>query len=249
LLREMVIRNTRTLNKLTSPKLVNSISKYMYIRKLIDEFEISLILDVGANIGQFGTSMRELGYTGTLVSFEPVAAQFAKLKAAASGDPNWITLNCAAGVADETKSINVMSSSVFSSFNAPSKLQTSRFAETNAVVATESVKVRRLDGFIDEFGMRGKLKHCFLKSDTQGFDQNVLEGMGSYLNEVRVLQLEISVTPIYENTVGMTDMLVYLQDRSFAPVALFPINWLADWSAIELDYLGVNRSYDRAQAQ
>ena len=125
MLREMVIRNTRTLNKLTSPKLVNSISKYMYIRKLIDEFEISLILDVGANIGQFGTSMRELGYTGTLVSFEPVAAQFAKLKAAASGDPNWITLNCAAGVADETKSINVMSSSVFSSFNAPSKLQTS----------------------------------------------------------------------------------------------------------------------------
>ena len=111
MLREMVIRNTRTLNKLTSPKLVNSISKYMYIRKLIDEFEISLILDVGANIGQFGTSMRELGYTGTLVSFEPVAAQFAKLKVAASGDANWITLNCAAGVADETKSINVMSSS------------------------------------------------------------------------------------------------------------------------------------------
>jgi FkbM family methyltransferase len=192
--------------------------------------------------------MRELGYTGTLVSFEPVAAQFAKLKAAASGDPNWITLNCAAGVADETKSINVMSSTVFSSFNAPSKLQTSRFAETNAVVATEPVKVQRLDGFIDEFGMRGKLKNCFLKSDTQGFDQNVLEGMGSYLNEIRVLQLEI-VTPIYENTVGMTDMLVYLQDRSFAPVALFPINWLADWSAIELDYLGVNRSYDRAQAR
>jgi hypothetical protein len=30
---------------------------------------------------------------------------------------------------------------------------------------------------------------------------------------------------------------------------MFPINWLADWSAIELEYLGVNRSYDRAQAQ
>ena len=249
MLREMVIRNTRTLNKLTSPKLVNSISKYMYIRKLIDEFEISLILDVDANIGQFGTSMRELGYTGTLVSFEPVAAQFAKLKAAASGDPNWITLACAAGVADETKSINVMSSSVFSSFNAPSKLQTSRFAETNAVVATESVTVRRLDGLIDELGLRGKLKNCLLKSNTQGFDKSVLEGMGSCLSEVRALQLEISVTPIYENTVGMTDMLVYLQDRSFAPVAMFPNNWLADWSAIELEYLGVNRSYDRAQAQ
>ena len=52
----------------------------------------SVLLATSApNIGQFGTSMRELGYTGTLVSFEPVAAQFAKLKAAASGDPNWIT--------------------------------------------------------------------------------------------------------------------------------------------------------------
>jgi 2-polyprenyl-3-methyl-5-hydroxy-6-metoxy-1,4-benzoquinol methylase len=130
LLREMVIRNTRTLNKLTSPKLVNSISKYMYIRKLIDEFQISLILDVGANVGQFAMSMRELGYTGTLVSFEPVAAQFATLKAAAEGDPNWITLNCAAGVADETKSINVMSSSVFSSFNTPTMQKTSKFAQS-----------------------------------------------------------------------------------------------------------------------
>lgn len=249
MLRSMLIRSTSTLNKLASPKSVNSISKYMYIRKLIDEFEISLILDVGANIGQFGMSMRELGYAGTLVSFEPVAAPFAKLKAAASGDPNWTTLNCAAGVADETKSINVMSANVFSSFNTPSRAKTSKFADQNAVVATESVEVRRLDGVIDEIGLRGKLKNCLLKSDTQGFDRNVLEGLGSYLNEIRVLQLEISVTPMYENTIGMTDMLLYLQDRSFAPVALFPINWLADWSAIELDYLGVNRRYDSANAQ
>jgi FkbM family methyltransferase len=219
------------------------------IRKLIEEFQISLILDVGANIGQFALSMRELGFTGTLVSFEPVAAQFTKLKAAASGDPNWITMNCAAGLADETKSINVMSSSVFSSFQKPSRVETNRFVDQNAVVATESVKVRRLDGLVDELGLRGKLKNCFLKSDTQGFDKNVLEGMGTYLNEIRALQIELSVTPIYENTVGMTDMLAYLEHRHFAPVALFPIDRLPDWSAIELDYLGVNRSYDKAQAQ
>jgi FkbM family methyltransferase len=249
LLRELVIRNIRTLSKLTSPKLVNSISKYMYIRKLIDEFDLSLILDVGANIGQFGTSMRELGFAGTLISFEPVTAQFAKLKATASGDPNWITLNCAAGVADETKSINVMRSNLYSSFNAPSSLKTSRYAEVNTVVATEPVKVRRLDGLIDELGLRGKLKNCFLKSDTQGSDKYVLEGAGSYLREIRVLQVELSVTPIYENTFGMTDMLVYLEERSFAPVALFPLVGMADWSAVEFDYLGVNRSYDCAPAQ
>jgi FkbM family methyltransferase len=220
----------------------------MYIRKLIDEFEISLILDVGANIGQFGTSMRELGYVGKLISFEPVAAQFAKLMTTAVGDANWTTLNCAAGVADETKSINIMRSNVYSSFQTPSRLKTSRYAEANAVVATESVKVRRIDGLIDELGLHGKLKHCLLKSDTQGFEKYVLEGTGPYLKEIRFLQVELSVTPIYENTVGMTDMLIYLEERSFAPVALFPIVQLPDWSAVEFDYLGVNRSYDSAAA-
>jgi len=221
----------------------------MYIRNLIEEFEISLILDVGANIGQFGKSMRELGYAGTMVSFEPVTAQFSKLKAAASRDPNWKTLNFAVGVANETKAINIMTSSEFSSFNKPSSVETSMFDHDNSIVATENVAVRRLDMVIDELGLRGQLKNCFLKSDTQGFDKNVLEGSGSYLNEIRLLQLEMSITPIYENTVGMLDMLQYLQERSFAPVALFPVTRLTDWSAVEFDYLGVNRSYDGRQTK
>jgi hypothetical protein len=59
----------------------------------------------------------------------------------------------------------------------------------------------------------------------------------------------MSITPIYENTVGMLDMLQYLQERSFAPVALFPVTRLTDWSAVEFDYLGVNRSYDGRQTK
>jgi FkbM family methyltransferase len=241
-MKSILLMTVGALNKVVSPKDINSVSKYMYIRKLIEELEISIILDVGANIGQFGKSMRDLGYAGIIISFEPVTAAFSKLKTAARLDPNWKILNFALGVANETRKINVMKSSVFSSFNKPSSSETSQFTQENSVMETENVQVRRLDEVIGDLGLRGKLKNCFLKSDTQGFDRNVLNGLGSYLNEVCLLQLEMSVVPIYENTIGMLDMIRYLQDRSFTPIALFPINRLTDWSTVEFDYLGVNRA-------
>ena len=42
---------------------------YTYVLGKID---IGLILDVGANIGQFGESIRERGWHGPMVSFEPL---------------------------------------------------------------------------------------------------------------------------------------------------------------------------------
>ncbi len=41
---------------------------------------IRTILDVGANDGHFGSEMREQGYRGRIVSFEPIPSVFKKLK-------------------------------------------------------------------------------------------------------------------------------------------------------------------------
>ena len=45
-------------------------------KRLMQNTGINLILDVGANIGEFAQTMRAYGYAGRIVSFEPLADAF-----------------------------------------------------------------------------------------------------------------------------------------------------------------------------
>src|SRR5213079_2241365 len=45
-------------------------------RKQLQSFAIDLVLDVGANRGQTGTLLRAAGYTGEIISFEPLRGAF-----------------------------------------------------------------------------------------------------------------------------------------------------------------------------
>lgn len=38
--------------------------------KFLNDREVNLVLEVGANVGQFGTALRADGYSGTILSFE-----------------------------------------------------------------------------------------------------------------------------------------------------------------------------------
>lgn len=224
-----------------SPDALARVEKCMQFKALFAKYAIELIFDVGANGGQFATTMRDYGFSGDLFSFEPVAAEFATLARKAKNDPKWTPVHCALGASEGEMRINVMADSVFSSFNTPSVAATA-FKNENRIVSTETVKVRRLDAVVSDFGLAARLPRALLKCDTQGFDLHVLEGAGDRLKNIRLLQIEMSVSKIYDNAPSMTEMLRFLDDRGFAPVALFPVNRLADGSVVEFDYLGVNRA-------
>src|SRR5215471_980607 len=59
------------------------------ILPVLDRFHINCVLDVGANAGQFGHSLRELDYDGWIISFEPVSGPRVRLEQAAKADPKW----------------------------------------------------------------------------------------------------------------------------------------------------------------
>jgi hypothetical protein len=58
---------------------------------------IDLVIDVGANVGQYAERLRKDAYTGWIVSFEPTAAAYEELAALANKDGRWKAINIALG--------------------------------------------------------------------------------------------------------------------------------------------------------
>src|SRR5215218_999894 len=61
---------------------------------------VDVVLDVGANTGQYGALLRELGFAGRILSLEPVAEAFAELAGRAAADGAWEAVCVAASDVD-----------------------------------------------------------------------------------------------------------------------------------------------------
>jgi FkbM family methyltransferase len=82
----------------------------------LQNFDIDLIMDVGANVGQFALELRSIGYAGKIVSFEPITTSYTELCHTAARDPNWeVYRRCAVGDFDGEIQINIARNSVSSS--------------------------------------------------------------------------------------------------------------------------------------
>ena len=59
-----------------------------------------------------------------------------------------------------------------------------------------------------------------LKIDVQGFEKNVLDGAKETLPYVSVIQVEMSLVPLYENQMLFFEMIHYLDDKGFTLFSL-----------------------------
>jgi len=67
-------------------------------QQFLSSNNIDLILDVGANVGQFAMDIRnEIGYTGQIISFEPLSSAFKLLKVNSKNNMHWKVYNYALG--------------------------------------------------------------------------------------------------------------------------------------------------------
>ena len=56
---------------------------------LFKQIGVNLVLDVGANTGQYANLLRKNGYKGHIFSFEPISKNVAILELKAKDDPRW----------------------------------------------------------------------------------------------------------------------------------------------------------------
>ena len=64
---------------------------------IVNQYQINLLFDVGANYGAYSLGMRKLGYKNRIVSFEPLNSAFNQLKNESASDPLWTIQNYALG--------------------------------------------------------------------------------------------------------------------------------------------------------
>jgi FkbM family methyltransferase len=194
---------------------------------------VDVVLDVGANAGQYGELLRERGYRGRLVSLEPVAEAFAELERRARADGNWQAVQVAASDADGELTLNLTGDSRSSS----ALRRNERFADVAGWEPKESraVAARRLDGLVPEL-LRPD-ERAYLKLDVQGYERTVLAGAGAALDRFEAIELELSVSPLYEGQPPLVEMLPLLANCGFRPVSLEPILLDEDGMLMELDGL------------
>ncbi len=185
--------------------------------KLLETYDVDTVIDVGANVGKFGIALREHGFDGKIISFEPLSSAFESLQKEAEKDQKWEAVNKALGDKNEKTEINIAGNSLSSSIR--EMLPTHEKSAPEAqYVGKEKIEVRKLDSVFEEFC--SEKDNILLKIDTQGFEKKVIEGAQESLEAIDTVQLEMSLTPLYKNETLFLDMIRYLNRKGYSLVHL-----------------------------
>lgn len=158
---------------------------------------ITTVLDVGANRGQFAGSLLESGFDGHVVSFEALPEIYDELKrnAARFGRQWSVSQRCALSDRNGTTHFHITHNLSSSSILAPNDaLQAmGRPLEQREVI---EVDCKRLDELYQPtHEVKGKI---FLKIDVQGAEALVLAGAKGLMPHVKGVLLEMTLMPLYE---------------------------------------------------
>jgi FkbM family methyltransferase len=188
--------------------------------KLLDYHGIDSVIDVGANNGGYGQLLREGGYKGSILSFEPLAEAHAQLSAAAAKSRNWhVAPRMALGAEQGEVEINVAGNSTSSSV-LPMEESHASAEPSSRYVGVQRVPLRRLDSVEHEVIRQGK--SILLKIDTQGYEMPVLLGAGTLLDRACGLQLELSLAPLYDGQILYRELIDWLGEKGFELWSVMP---------------------------
>lgn len=165
------------------------------LARMLAAHRVDVVVDVGANVGQFALALRHAGFRGRIVSFEPLPSAHDRLREASRRDPLWdvapaMALGDQNGEVDLNIAGNSVSSSVLGMLDAHALA-----APDSRYASAVRVPLRRLDDVVD-----GHLRPdatVFLKVDTQGYEDQVLSGAPRLLGRAVGVQLELSLVPLY----------------------------------------------------
>lgn len=186
-------------------------------KMLLDSHEIDAAIDVGANTGRYGVDLRGQGFTGQIVSFEPVAEAYARLKRRADADPAWQCRRTAVGDCKGEVEIHV-AGNLESSSLLPMKALHLEASPHTAFIKDEQIPIDTLDNLLGDPVINGS--RFLMKIDVQGYERQVLDGAPSTIEKTHLLEIELSPVVLYEGQPLHSDLLHVIEEKGFELIGL-----------------------------
>jgi FkbM family methyltransferase len=191
------------------------------LARMFATHRIDTVLDVGANEGQYARLLRELGFGGRIISFEPLTVPHGRLQLAAALDDSWtVAPRMAIGQKDGEVRMNIASNNGASS-SVLNMLDAHKNAAPDvAYMGSEVVPIGRLDSVAGSF--LGNAQNIFLKVDVQGYELQVLQGASGLLRRLKGIQIELSLVPLYEGQTLFSDLIDRVRGQNFDIWGIIP---------------------------
>jgi FkbM family methyltransferase len=194
--------------------------------KAINHLSINAIVDIGANVGQFASSVYKEGFKGKIVSFEPlqnvhnilIKNSLNFVKRNPQSQINWVIAPAIAlGESEKVSQINVSTRSSCSSITTMLALHKEALPDAK-FLNKEQITIKTLDSIWDQYITSED--QVLVKIDVQGYEYQVLQGANKSLSKTKAVLIEVSISPLFEDQKTWHEILKYLESFGFKLWAL-----------------------------
>lgn len=185
----------------------------------LEKFNITGVIDVGANVGQFGLDVRRHGFEKLIVSYEPVQETFRTLSQTIKKHQPWKAFQLGLGDTESEKYINISGNAgLSSSLLTMGKVHIENFPES-ATISTQKVSISTLDNQLEALDLDPE--KILLKLDVQGYEAAVLNGAVKSMSRIPLCFLEVSVVALYEGENTLLPILKLLSESGHEVIDVF----------------------------
>lgn len=179
---------------------------------LIQHSGADWVIDIGANTGQFAQRLRSTGYTGHILSVEPLPEEHARIVTASAGDPNW-TIAPRVAIGAEPGELTLYR---YADSSLSSALKPEREGPDFGVPKEILTPLTTLDALVhDHIPDDARI---FIKIDVQGLEMQVISGGHAALDRAAGVSVELALRRIYRDEPGYLDVLNAMDAHGLVPV-------------------------------
>jgi FkbM family methyltransferase len=201
--------------------------------RIIDGLNLDVVVDIGANRGQFALCVRRLYPKAKIFSFEPLQKPGETYKRVFENDPLAHLFPKAIAAQAGSASMYVSRWDVSSSLLPFAQAQHDNFPFTEES-RRETVVTTKLSESLDPDAIEGT---ALLKLDVQGYELVALQGCEDLISKFKYVYVEASFVELYLGQALATDVIAYLLARRFRLICVANLSNGNQRRPIQADFL------------